>query len=426
VATARRGNRTPWQPLDPGIAASDRAGAEACAAEYAPTAKATTKDGKGESVTNYSTRWLATRTKKAAKDNASHLTHHVLPVIGPVSILKLTSKHGDALVGALDAKIVAGTMSAKTARNVWGTIRRMLRDAAHAKPATGLRCLDVSPFRDVMGPERTHEKLARQFLYPSEFLDFVLCQDVPLSWRRNVAIAVFLGLRDGEQRALRWEHVDLEHGTVNVCEVFDRSTKTVRDGTKTGASRTVPIPPALVPLLTDMRERAGGTGLVCRGIASQRAMARGLRTWLRKADVTRTALLTSTSVSLAIRWHDLRATCGTWMAVAGCAAHEIRDVLGHTQTSMTDRYVRAAASVRGGHFGAPFPALPALVSNRHSIVSDGIDARKLPESNEFLRGGRDSNAFPVSFASARRRSVFRLIVRVPSPFCPLAISTAVR
>ena len=44
------------------------------------------------------------------------------------------------------------------------------------------------------------------------------------------------------------------------------------------------------------------------------------------------------------------------MAVAGCAAHEIRDVLGHTQTSMTDRYVRAAAFVRGGAFGEPIPA----------------------------------------------------------------------
>jgi hypothetical protein len=148
----------------------------------------------------------------------------------------------------------------------------------------------------------------------------------------------------------------------------------------------------LMPLLCEMHDAADGTGLVCRGIASQRAMARGLRTWLRKADVTRTALLTSTSVSLAIRWHDLRATCGTWMAVAGCAAHEIRDVLGHTRTAMTDRYMRAAASVRGGQFGAPFPALPALPSKRHSIVSDGIGSRHLPISDEFLRGGRDSNA----------------------------------
>jgi len=386
--------RTPWQPLDPSIPESDREGAEACAATYAPIARATTKNGNGESVEAYSIRWLRQRSKKTAKDNGSHLTHHVLPVIGPVSILALSPAHGDELVAALDRKIAGGTLSDKSARNVWGTVRRMLKDAAHAKPSTGLRCLEENPFRDVMGPERTHTKKGRQFLYPSEFLTLVCCEDVPATWRRNVAIAVFLGLRDGEQRALRWEHVDLEHGTVNVCEVFDRSTKAVREGTKTDAPRVVPIRPALVPLLEDLHERAGGTGLVCRGIASQRAMARGLRTWLRKAGVDRESLLTTTSVSLAIRWHDLRATCGTWMAVAGCAAHEIRDVLGHTQTSMTDRYVRAAASVRGGHFGAPFPALPALVSNRHSIVSDDSSPRNVAESKALLRGGRDSNPRP--------------------------------
>jgi integrase len=154
----------------------------------------------------------------------------------------------------------------------------------------------------------------------------------------------------------------------------------------------VPIPQAILPLLAQMHEAAGGTGLVCRGIASQPAMARGLRTWLRKAGVDRTALLTTTSVSLPIRWHDLRATCGTWMAVAGCAAHEIRDVLGHTQTSMTDRYVRAAASVRGGQFGEPFPALPPIGSNRHPFVSDVSTFTIQPESRPFERGGRDSNA----------------------------------
>jgi integrase len=102
---------------------------------------------------------------------------------------------------------------------------------------------------------------------------------------------------------------------VNVCEVFDRMTKKSREGTKSGASRSVPIPAPLLPLLREMHEAAGAEGLVCRGIASQRAMARGLRTWLRKAGVTRAALFASTPVNMPIRWHDLRATCGTWLAV---------------------------------------------------------------------------------------------------------------
>jgi integrase len=314
-----------------------------------------------------------------------------LPVIGHQSVLSLTSSHGDTLVAALDAKIAAGAMSDKTARNVWGTVGRMMRDAAHAKPSTGLRCLDANPFRDVQPPERSSVKRAKQFLYPSEFLAFVSCAAVPIHWRINAAIAVYLGLRDGEQRALRWEHVDLEHGIVNVCEVFDRHAGASREGTKSGASRTVPILPELVPLLRELAAKAEGGGLVCRGVASQRAMARGLRTWLRRAGVTRAALFASTTVNMAIRWHDLRATCGTWLAVASRSATDIRDVLGHTQVSMTDRYMRNASAVRGGQFGEPFPALPAI---RHSIVIDDSGLTELAKNKHFERGGRDSNPRP--------------------------------
>ena len=74
-------------------------------------------------------------------------------------------------------------------------------------------------------------------------------------------------------------------------------------------------------------------------------------------------------------------------------------MLGHTQTAMTDRYVRAAASVRGGHFGEPFPALPAIGANRHRIVSDDFGLPMLPESHGYLRGGRDSN--PAKLLNSR-------------------------
>jgi len=385
--------RTKWHALDPDIPEDDEDGARRAAASLAPVAKATTKDGVGETVAKFAGRWLAQRPAKTRRDNASHLETHVLPIIGHRSILTLSAAHGDDLVAALDRKIAEGTMGDKTARNVWGTVKRMLRDAAHAKPAAGLRCIEANPFRDVMPPERSRVRKSLQFLYPSEFLAFVSCPHVPRRWKRNAAIAVYLGLRDGEQRALRWKHVDLEHVIVNVCEVFDQTTNATREGTKTGAARSVPIPQPLRPLLDSMHEAAEGSGLVCQGIYSQRAMARGLRTWLKKAGVDRTELHARTSVSLPIRWHDLRATCGTWMAVDGRSATEIRDTLGHTQVNMTDKYLRNASAVRGGNFGAPFPALPPDLI-RHSSVNDETRSSNLPYSNEFLRGGRDSNPRP--------------------------------
>jgi integrase len=120
-----------------------------------------------------------------------------------------------------------------------------------------------------------------------------------------------------------------------------------------GSYRTVPIHPHLLLLLEEMHEASGGEGLVCRGIASQRAMARGLRTWLRKAGVTRTALFEATTVNLNLRWHDLRAACGTWLAVDGRSSTEIRDVLGHTQVTMTEATCATRPRCAGGSSERP-------------------------------------------------------------------------
>ena len=382
------GKRTPFRPL-PGctLREDQREEAKGYAAKgYAAHLAGTAPKSTRETVSEYVTRWLKSRTR-ARTDNKSHLETHVLPLIGRVAMTAVTSEHGDKIVAALDAKIAAKTMSDKTARNVWGTARRLFREAAHAKPSTGLRCLEANPFRDVAAPERSRVKRALQFLYPSEFLAFVSCDDVPRKWKRNAAIAVYLGLRDGEQRSLRWTNVDLAHGIVHVQEVWDKETKAGRDGTKTGAARAVPIPEPLRPLLAAMHKAAGGKGLVCSAIYSQRAMARGLRTWLKKADVDRPQLHDRTDVNLPIRWHDLRGTCATWLAVQGRNATEIRDVLGHTQTSMTDRYMRNAQAVRGGAFGEVFPALPETLWGL-GLVSDRSESKSSnrPKKKPFMAG----------------------------------------
>ena len=193
-------------------------------------------------------------------------------------------------------------------------------------------------------------KKAKQFVYPSEFLAFVWCTGVPAKWRRNVAIAVYLGLRDGEQRALRWEHVDLEHGTVNVCETTTERKARARGDQVGAAPRTVPIHPSPSALV-----RRDARGIRRRGARLSRASTanapgdRGLRTWLRKAERHSRvpSSIGSTGVNLSLRWHDLtRDVRHTWLAVEWPERdREIRDVLGHTQVSMTDRYMRDASAV---------------------------------------------------------------------------------
>ena len=351
----------------------------------------------GETVAQYAKRWLLARKGRVRRlrDNRAHLEHHVLPVLGPLLMARVARPDVERFVDALDAKVRKGELGAKSAKNIWGTCTRLFRDAAFAKPSTGLRRLQVDPTRDVQGPEDDQQDKLLQFLYPSEFSTFVACEDVPRAWRRNVAVAVYLCLRDGEQRALRWPSVDLVHGVVTIGETFDRRTGKAREGTKGGAARQVPIPAELLPLLQAMHDQAKGKGLVC-DLPSLRDMARGLRRYLDRAGVTRRALHTGTSASKPCRWHDLRATGLTWMAVRGDSATSIRDVAGHTQTSMTDRYMRQAGVLRGGRFGEVFPALPDpsdLVLGGFVTVPTNVGIL-VAKSAELLRGGRDSNPRP--------------------------------
>ncbi len=387
--------RREWVPLDRRILETDVEGARRCAVVAATYARdhGAVAESVRETVGEYAKRWLKAREGRvrSVRDNRGHMTSHILPVLQDLDLYGVTREHVAKLVDVLDAKVKSGALSAKTAANVWGTCKKMFSDATFAKQATGLRCLDADPTAGVRGPDDDDAPKMLQFLYPSEFASFIGCADVPVVWRRNAAIALYLCLRDGEQRALKWSAVDLEHGVVTIAETFDRRTGADRDGTKSGAARVVPIRAELLPLLAAMHKRDNGKGYVCT-LPSLRDMARGLRRYLMKARVDRPALHKGSSVNKPMRWHDLRASGGTWLAVEGANPTTIRDMLGHTQTSMTDRYIRAAGLLRGGRFGQPFPPLPESIFWGLEVSARFRPVPKLRDENpskEGVVGGAD-------------------------------------
>ncbi len=374
----------------PGIARDDLAAAKAKALEVVTYAKkngtALVRVDAGETVSDYGKRWLKAREGKISSnvDNERHLRIHVYPTIGTLSMKAIRRADVERLVSVLDRKVEAGELTSKSAANIWGTVSKLFDDATNAKVHTGLRCLAADPTTGVRGPDDTSPDKMMQHLRPNEVEAFLSCKDVPLHWRRNVAIGVYLGLRDGEQRGLTWPQVSLDHWIVTVSQVQDRHTGKLRAGTKTGGGRIIPIPEPLRPLLQAMHDEAGGEGRVCM-LAVGKHMARGLRTMLLKAGIDRRELHLDTKVNKPIRWHDLRATTLTWMAVRGDSPTQIRDIAGHTQTSMTDRYMRAAAILRGGRFGEVFAPLPAclLESNDESDET----GESLARSSEKHGGG---------------------------------------
>jgi site-specific recombinase XerC len=299
----------------------------------------------------------------------------------------------------------------KTAWNVWATASKICRDACSSK-LDELRVRKDNPARDVAGPDRG-AATGKQYLWPSEFQRFVQCEAVPLSWRRIVALATYLYVRAGELRVLRWEDVDLEHGSVHIHRARDRETGLAK-ATKTKHARRFNIEPALVPLLSAMHEESGGEGVVCR-LPSERVMARALRRWLKRAGVTRSELHDDAPTRKKMTFHDLRATGVTWMAIRGDDPLRIQQRAGHEDFATTQGYIREAESIREG-FGDVFPSLPEAIldgggddSNR-SANRTGGDGGQISRE---IRAGWTGLETTSAGSTARDRRGLRRSPRLP-------------
>jgi hypothetical protein len=124
---------------------------------------------------------------------------------------------------------------------------------------------------------------------------------------------------------------------------------------------------------------------------SERDMARGLRRYLKRAGVDRHELHHRTPPTRPIRFHDLRATGISWMAVRGDEPMKIQERAGHTDFETTQRYIRMAEALREG-FGVVFPDLPPELfpeGQSHATIARAFVSDQILKQNQ--RGGRDSN-----------------------------------
>jgi len=338
----------------------------------APAPRAQQLDDGDSGMSRWLALWVADRDARghsSTRENMSHYRLHIQPSVGPAHVKDWTKAMLRKLSADLDAKVQAGDMAWKMATNVWGTAIKMADDARASKLDT-IKCRDDNPADGVRGPYRGNET-AKQFLYPSELLQFVRCQKVPLEWRRLVAIAVYTYMRDGELRVLRCSAVDTEHQIVKVTEAADRLGGEAK-GTKSKRARPVPMETSLVPLMAALC--GGGSERLLPGMPTH--MSRTFRRWLKIAGVNRHELHHASPTTRPIRFHDLRATGITWMAVRGDDPLRIMQRAGHENFETTQAYLRLAEALRVG-FGDVFPTLPPELYETQSITP--ID-HKTPDS----------------------------------------------
>ncbi len=133
-----------------------------------------------------------------------------------------------------------------------------------------------------------------------------------------VVLALSTGARLGELLNLRWRDVDLPNARANV------------DETKNGEPRVLPlVKPVRDALAEYTKVRRIDSELVFPAATNGNKAQHVYKYWwpaLRTADIED------------FRFHDLRHSCASYLAMNGASAVEIADVLGHKTLAMVQRY----------------------------------------------------------------------------------------
>lgn len=138
-----------------------------------------------------------------------------------------------------------------------------------------------------------------------------------------VILAISTGMRRGEIMNMTWDRVDLERRQIRL------------DQTKNDTPRTIPLAGLALQLMTELStERRSDTNLVFYGkdLKVPVDLTKPWRTALHKAGVKN------------FRFHDLRHTAASYLAMNSATTMEIAAVLGHKTLQMVKRYSHLADS----------------------------------------------------------------------------------
>ena len=134
--------------------------------------------------------------------------------------------------------------------------------------------------------------------------------------RAAIEFAIDTGLRRGEQFGLTWDKVDLQVGEI------------LLDGnTKSGKPRRIPLLPRSAQILAQQPRHIRSRYVFCHGNGDRYVnMEKGLKAAVRRAGLR------------ALRWHDLRRTCGCRLLQDhGLSMEGVKEWLGHSSVLVTER-----------------------------------------------------------------------------------------
>lgn len=324
------------------------------------------KAGKAWTVESWLTHWLENIARPSLRESSYDayrvaVTKHLIPGIGAHRLDKLEPEHLEKLY----VKMARNGSKSGTAHQAHRTIRTALgealrrghttRNVASLAKAPRLSDEEIEPYtveevRRLLAEAGKHRNAAR--------------------W----AVALALGLRQGEALGLKWDDIELDKGTLRVrrsrlrpkykhgcdgscerkqagyCPQRVRTRAATSDTKSRAGRRTIGLPPELVILLRNHRKQQ----------STERANARQL--WLDEGWVFATP--TGGPINPRTDWsdwkrlvkeaglrdgrlHDARHTAATVLLILSVSERAVMGIMGWSTSAMAARYQHMTDRVRG-------------------------------------------------------------------------------
>lgn len=286
----------------------------------------------GEVIEAWIRHGLHGRSEGTVAQNRHLAEAHILPLIGKKRLRDLRAHDVDRM---LDAR--RSELSTSTLQRLLSVLRRAIR-WAEARDLVGrnVALLCKAPTGREGRPSKSLTLVQARDLLAA-------CDDDPLG--AYVTLALMLGVRNEELRALTWDHVDLRGDPAAVPPVppHVRVWRSVRAGgdTKTRLSRrTIGLPAQCVLALERHRERMKAPGLFAEdGLVFCTSTGSALDS----ANVRRSFRALCTSAGLdPSEWtpRELRHSFVSLMSDAGVPLEDIARLVGHGSTKVTETVYR--------------------------------------------------------------------------------------
>lgn len=201
-----------------------------------------------------------------------------------------------------------------------GTVNRYLATLSHAftMAVKEWEWIDRNPVLNVTKPKEPKGRV--RFLDEAERKKLLeVCRNSQNTYLYPIVVlALSTGMRQGEILSLQWNQVDLAHQAI------------ILEETKNGETRRVPLVGHALEILKDLSKvRKINTPLLFPSKKIPNKPLEIRKSWNNAVKISELE---------DFRFHDLRHTAASYLAMGGASSIEIADILGHKTLQMVKRY----------------------------------------------------------------------------------------